>query len=42
MEKDLAARIQTMLENVVGTGKAAVRVTAGTRFSYYGKNGRKL
>lgn len=32
MEKDLAARIQTMLENVVGTGKAAVRVTAELDF----------
>ncbi len=32
MEKELAARIQTMLENVVGTGKAAVRVTAELDF----------
>lgn len=32
MEKDLAARIQTMLENVVGQGKAAVRVTAELDF----------
>ena len=32
MEKDLAGRIQTMLENVVGTGKAAVRVTAELDF----------
>jgi flagellar M-ring protein FliF len=32
MEKDLAARIQSMLENVVGQGKAAVRVTAELDF----------
>ena len=32
MEKELAARIQTMLENVVGQGKAAVRVTAELDF----------
>jgi flagellar M-ring protein FliF len=32
MEKDLAGRIQTMLENVVGAGKAAVRVTAELDF----------
>jgi flagellar M-ring protein FliF len=32
MEKDLAGRIQSMLENVVGTGKAAVRVTAELDF----------
>jgi len=32
MEKDLAARIQTMLENVVGPGKVAVRVTAELDF----------
>lgn len=32
MEKDLATRIQTMLENVVGQGKAAVRVTAELDF----------
>ena len=32
MEKDLAARIQTMLENVVGQGKAVVRVTAELDF----------
>lgn len=32
MEKDLAARIQTMLENVVGQGKAAVRVSAELDF----------
>lgn len=32
MEKDLASRIQTMLENVVGQGKAAVRVTAELDF----------
>ncbi len=32
MEKDLAARIQSMLENVVGQGKAAVRVSAELDF----------
>ncbi len=32
MEKDLAGRIQTMLENVVGAGKAVVRVTADLDF----------
>ncbi|HOC59442.1 MAG TPA: flagellar basal-body MS-ring/collar protein FliF [Smithellaceae bacterium] len=32
LEKDLAARIQTMLENVVGQGKAAVRVSAELDF----------
>lgn len=32
MEKELASRIQTMLENVVGQGKAAVRVTAELDF----------
>ncbi len=32
MEKDLGGRIQSMLENVVGTGKAAVRVTAELDF----------
>ncbi len=32
MEKDLATRIQTMLENVVGQGKAVVRVTAELDF----------
>jgi flagellar M-ring protein FliF len=32
LEKDLAARIQTMLENVVGPGKAAVRVSAELDF----------
>jgi len=32
MEKDLATRIQTMLENVVGQGEAAVRVTAELDF----------
>jgi flagellar M-ring protein FliF len=32
MEKDLGGRIQSMLENIVGTGKAAVRVTAELDF----------
>lgn len=32
LEKDLASRIQTMLENVVGQGKAAVRVSAELDF----------
>jgi len=32
MEKDLAGRIQSMLENVVGQGKAAVRVSAELDF----------
>lgn len=32
MEKDMAARIQTMLENVVGKGKAVVRVSAELDF----------
>jgi flagellar M-ring protein FliF len=32
LEKDLAARIQSMLENVVGPGKAAVRVSAELDF----------
>ncbi|MFO7569297.1 MAG: flagellar basal-body MS-ring/collar protein FliF [Smithellaceae bacterium] len=32
MERDLAARIQSMLENVVGQGKAAVRVAAELDF----------
>ena len=32
LEKDLAARIQSMLENVVGAGKAAVRVSAELDF----------
>ncbi len=32
IEKDLASRIQSMLENVVGTGKAVVRVSADLDF----------
>jgi flagellar M-ring protein FliF len=32
MEKDLSGRIQSMLENVVGKGKAVVRVTADLDF----------
>jgi len=32
MEKELAARIQSMLENVVGQGRAVVRVTADLDF----------
>ncbi len=32
LEKDLASRIQTMLENVVGSGKAVVRVAADLDF----------
>ena len=32
IEKDLAAQVQTMLENVVGKGKAVVRVTADLDF----------
>jgi flagellar M-ring protein FliF len=32
VEKDLAGKIQTMLENVVGPGKAAVRVSADLDF----------
>jgi flagellar M-ring protein FliF len=32
MEKDIAGKIQTMLENVVGPGKAAVRVSADLDF----------
>ncbi len=32
LEKDLSARIQSMLENVVGQGKAVVRVTAELDF----------
>jgi flagellar M-ring protein FliF len=32
LEKDLAGRIQTMLENVVGSGKAVVRVAADLDF----------
>jgi len=32
LEKDMAGQIQTLLENVVGTGKAAVRVSADLDF----------
>ncbi|MDI9571115.1 MAG: flagellar basal-body MS-ring/collar protein FliF [Pseudomonadota bacterium] len=32
IEKDMAAQVQTMLENVVGRGKAVVRVTADLDF----------